>query len=169
MKYFVLIFLIVINFSAFARDVSKAIWKYEKSQDSVTREIRENIVGTNDNGIMYAMCITENEKSNNTNLFIGFRGYEFEITKNELDNRLALKIDENEPYIMSGSEFLGGTIVVDNDKTFSVLLELINGKVIVIRLTDDKNIYQNIRVELDGFMPSFVKTSCWKKLRSQSK
>ena len=158
---------IVITYSAFANGDSLTSWKYDKTKDAVTGEVRENIVGTNDVGIMYAMCISES--SGKVDLFIGFRGYNFEITKNKLENRLALKVDENSPHIMSGDEFLGGTISINQDYTFDVLVELINGKVIVVRLTDDKNNFQNISMELNDFMPNFTKTSCWKKLLEQSK
>lgn len=165
-KIFLALFIVSI-FPVFANTNSLTTWKYEKIKDPVTREVRENIIGSNNFGIMYAMCLSESPDK--TNLIIGFRGYNFEITKNKLENRLALAIDENTPYIMSGDEFLGGTISINQEHIFNVVLELINGKNIFLRLTDDKNINQYISIELNDFMPSFIKTACWKKLLEQSK
>lgn len=167
MKKIFLALFIVSVFPVFANTNSLTTWKYEKIKDPVTREVRENIIGSNNFGIMYAMCLSESPDK--TNLIIGFRGYNFEITKNKLENRLALAIDENTPYIMSGDEFLGGTISINQEHIFNVVLELINGNNIFLRLTDDKNINQYISIELNDFMPSFIKTACWKKLLEQSK
>ncbi|ETX11415.1 hypothetical protein MUS1_11435 [Marinomonas ushuaiensis DSM 15871] len=159
MKKLISILFIVITYPVFANADSLTSWSYEKTKDAVTGEIRENILGTNDVGIMYVMCISK--KSGESGLIIGFKGYYFEVTKNKIDNRLALKVDENSPHVMSGNEFLGGSISINQEGIFDILLEIINGEVIIVRLTDDKNINQNVSIELNGFMPKFMKTVCW--------
>ena len=151
----------------FSEENLQTTWKYEIIKDPVTGETRENVVGTNKIGIMYAMCVSESEKKDKTDLFIGFRGYGFKVTKNELENRLALKIDENKPHIMSGNEFLGGTLIINSENIVTVFIELINAKNILVRLTDDKNVFQTMHMKLNDFMPNFIKTACWKSFIKQ--